>query len=305
MKEEKIENQNNIEDDKTLVDNNQNLSEENNENKIVDEEENEIVEKEEEKKSLKDKIISQKTALLVAGGSLAAGTALGSTIDNKDEVLIDTDNDNIADTILTDENQDGIYNIETENEEIEEIEQEDVTSDESSNSHTFNIDTAPHVSEGTVTDDMSFSEAFAAAREELGPGGVFEWNGQLYGTFYATEVDENHNPIIDYVTTEDDDYQPNTENQNTETVENENENQNTEENAEENVDENVEEITEVENAEDIDEIVGDDIVDTGTEEYDGEIASDVPDDVPDSELDDYNDDLIALNDDFDDIDDWA
>lgn len=38
-------------------------------------------------------------------------------------------------------------------------------------------------------DEMSFSDAFAAAREEVGPGGVFEWHGQLYGTYYATEWD--------------------------------------------------------------------------------------------------------------------
>lgn len=38
-----------------------------------------------------------------------------------------------------------------------------------------------------VTDDMSFDEAFAAAREEVGPGGVFEWHGSLYGTYYASE----------------------------------------------------------------------------------------------------------------------
>lgn len=38
-----------------------------------------------------------------------------------------------------------------------------------------------------VTDDMSFNEAFAAAREEVGPGGCFEWHGGVYGTFTAKE----------------------------------------------------------------------------------------------------------------------
>ena len=41
----------------------------------------------------------------------------------------------------------------------------------------------------SVNDDMSFSEAFASARAEVGPGGVFEWRGNLYGTYYATEWD--------------------------------------------------------------------------------------------------------------------
>lgn len=40
-----------------------------------------------------------------------------------------------------------------------------------------------------VTDDMSFSEAFTAARADIGPGGVFEWNGNLYGTYYKEEWD--------------------------------------------------------------------------------------------------------------------
>lgn len=38
-----------------------------------------------------------------------------------------------------------------------------------------------------VDDDMSFSQAFAAARAEVGPGGAFEWHGNLYNTFTAEE----------------------------------------------------------------------------------------------------------------------
>lgn len=39
----------------------------------------------------------------------------------------------------------------------------------------------------SVNDDMSFSEAFAAARAEVGPGGAFEWHGGVYGTYTADE----------------------------------------------------------------------------------------------------------------------
>lgn len=42
-------------------------------------------------------------------------------------------------------------------------------------------------SQATVDQNLSFSEAFAAARAEVGPGGVFLWHGQLYGTYYADE----------------------------------------------------------------------------------------------------------------------
>ncbi len=41
----------------------------------------------------------------------------------------------------------------------------------------------------SVNDDMSFSEAFAAARAEVGAGGVFEWKGNLYNTYYKEEWD--------------------------------------------------------------------------------------------------------------------
>ncbi|MCC8071618.1 MAG: hypothetical protein LIO90_07440 [Bacteroidales bacterium] len=41
--------------------------------------------------------------------------------------------------------------------------------------------------EAIVNDDMTFSEAFAAAREELGPGGVFQWHGGAYATYTADE----------------------------------------------------------------------------------------------------------------------
>lgn len=38
-----------------------------------------------------------------------------------------------------------------------------------------------------VSDDMSFSEAFHTAHEQVGPGGVFVWHGQVYGTYTAEE----------------------------------------------------------------------------------------------------------------------
>lgn len=44
-------------------------------------------------------------------------------------------------------------------------------------------------SAGNVNDSMSFSQAFAAARAEVGPGGSFTWHGQVYGTYYQNEWD--------------------------------------------------------------------------------------------------------------------
>lgn len=42
---------------------------------------------------------------------------------------------------------------------------------------------------GSVSDDMSFAEAFAEARDEVGPGGVFSWHGQVYSTYNQEEWD--------------------------------------------------------------------------------------------------------------------
>ncbi len=41
-----------------------------------------------------------------------------------------------------------------------------------------------------VSDDMAFNEAFKTAREEVGPGGFFEWHGNTYNTYYKEEWDQ-------------------------------------------------------------------------------------------------------------------
>lgn len=38
-----------------------------------------------------------------------------------------------------------------------------------------------------VNDDLSFGEAFEQARAEVGPGGVFHWQGGIYNTYTAAE----------------------------------------------------------------------------------------------------------------------
>lgn len=39
----------------------------------------------------------------------------------------------------------------------------------------------------SVTNEMSYNEAFAAARGEVGPGGAFVWHGNVYGTYRADD----------------------------------------------------------------------------------------------------------------------
>lgn len=54
-----------------------------------------------------------------------------------------------------------------------------------------------------VSDDQSFKEAFDTAREEVGPGGVFEWHGNVYATYnqneWETMTDEQRDKYNDDV----------------------------------------------------------------------------------------------------------
>lgn len=92
-----------------------------------------------------------------AGAGLGAGVVLGtssafatasSVIDNG-EVELDTDGDDT-------------------------VEPQEILTDE-------------QVQMASVSDDMSFSEAFASARGQVGPGGAFEWRGNIFSTYTAEE----------------------------------------------------------------------------------------------------------------------
>lgn len=65
---------------------------------------------------------------------------------------------------------------------IEEYGLEEVQADDITGNDNMQVETATE-----VNDEMSFGEAFSAARAEVGSGGVFEWNGKLYNTFTAEE----------------------------------------------------------------------------------------------------------------------
>ena len=65
------------------------------------------------------------------------------------------------------------------------------------NDEAMTTETVPTFSDGIESLDViettpvpSFNDAFLAARNELGPGNTFEWNGNLYSTNYADEVFE-------------------------------------------------------------------------------------------------------------------
>lgn len=126
----------------------------------------------------------------VAAGVGTAAAATNMTSDNEnlsENSRVQVDNTESAENISKED--DVIVNVE-ESEGIEEaISDEDIVIEvedaDAENSVLVVVDEAPCAK--SVTDDMSFSEAFSKARAEVGPGGVFEWNGNLYGTYYEEE----------------------------------------------------------------------------------------------------------------------
>ncbi len=59
------------------------------------------------------------------------------------------------------------------------------TSDDPQTSEVHQTTANPHMAH--VGNDLSFGDAFAAARAEVGPGGVFAWHGGVYNTYTAEE----------------------------------------------------------------------------------------------------------------------
>lgn len=117
------------------------------------------------------KTINKHNRKIKTVGSVLAGAALGDMlIDNASGALpennLETESDNIPDNQVWDPTK------------------------------------APLTSAGTVNDNMSFNEAFAAAREEVGAGGVFAWHGEYYNTFYEEELGPGNQPMVDYVEVE-------------------------------------------------------------------------------------------------------
>ena len=145
-------------------------------------------------------------------------------------------------------------------------------------------------SDAAQLDEMSFADAFQSAREELGPGGTFEWNGNLYSTYTSEEWDEVY---------------PETE---------ETEEQVTEEQVTEETGEQVTEETEEQVTEEIEEQVTEDDIEVALYELgEDEVVSDVEllsDDVEDTpveivEVSDDLEDLVVALDEGEEFDDDA
>lgn len=74
---------------------------------------------------------------------------------------------------------------------IETIEEHPTQQDQQQNQQSEDnqqvVETTTYAPIAHVSDNLTFAQAFAEARHQVGPGGVFEWHGNVYGTFYANE----------------------------------------------------------------------------------------------------------------------
>lgn len=143
------------------------------------------------------KTISRKKAAILAIGAGAAGSMLNDMAANPSaaEIFIDTDHDGLSDTVVSDTNADGIYEVSEETATVG-------TNGPQPDLPAWSPNTAPIAPAGTVNDEMSFGEAFSAARQELGAGGVFAWHGEYYNTFYAEELNDQNQPQVEFEVTD-------------------------------------------------------------------------------------------------------
>ena len=153
--------------------------------------------------------------MLLTGGAALGGAGLASLLassmkfepdsipnPNPDAVLNqDIDNDGILNDMDDDIDGDGILNQSDsdmdgdgiENTKDDDIDGDGILNEDDPHQPDYEEDAPPVViytdapfSELDL-DDESFSEAFADARADIGPGGFFEWRGDVYNTYYKEE----------------------------------------------------------------------------------------------------------------------
>ena len=122
---------------------------------------------------------TKKGTVMGRAGALAAGAVVGSSADYVVGQVYDK-----ATAATLEDSKDG-----EETAHAETVDEAKQTSEANSNTDGGEVEyaTADTINIARVDDAMTFSEAFAAAREQVGAGGVFEWHGKVYGTYYKEE----------------------------------------------------------------------------------------------------------------------
>lgn len=110
-----------------------------------------------------------------AAGSAATAVAKNFNSGEQDNAVIETQPQNEVEEIETVTQQPQ----QPQNEVTEELEEIEMV-----------VETSLYAPIAHVSDNLTFAQAFAEARRQVGPGGVFEWRGNVYGTYYATEWEQ-------------------------------------------------------------------------------------------------------------------
>lgn len=119
--------------------------------------------------------VGEKIAYATGGAIVGSGVTLGGqavAAPQSDEIEAVAENQN--------ETQEPIEEVKTEP-------APDSESIDSPNPEEVIVATSTGIRVAQVDDNKSFSEAFADARSQVGAGGVFEWRGNVYGTYYKDE----------------------------------------------------------------------------------------------------------------------
>lgn len=168
----------------------------NEETKILNQNQTEekIVKTPEKKSSTSEKVAYAAGGFATGVASGVAGSAMAST-SNKEEV-----NEEMVTTSETVVEEEPVK-VEEQSASVEE------TPQPAPNPEEVLLATDEGVRIAQVSDDTSFSQAFADARAQVGPGGAFEWRGHVYSTYYEEEWNNmsaeeraNYQSKIDYET---------------------------------------------------------------------------------------------------------
>lgn len=132
--------------------------------------------------SWKKVVIGGTTGILLGGAAMYATNAFAGEnepVDNPDE----DSSQNISQEIQQQQQATIAQQQATISQQQATISQQQATIAQQNHPHIVEPEPIPH----NPLDDMPFDEAFATARAEVGPGGVFHWHGGLYGTYYVDE----------------------------------------------------------------------------------------------------------------------
>ena len=141
---------------------------------------NAVVESEPQKSGSWKQVVISGVAGIALG---AASTKIADAKTPSDELIATEENLDAEEPVVVEEAESVPSEQETDsNEQII-----DAASGEPSYTEPSQVSNSPISIATSVNDSMSFSQAFAAARHEVGSNGAFVWHGQVYTTFYAEE----------------------------------------------------------------------------------------------------------------------